>query len=114
MKTQTRREFLGKLGWMFAGGILVPYIPKTFYSVPEQIRPPDIITHSGPSAGRWTLQPEHFENFQEFRAAVNEAARPSGFFDPRLKRLESIYEHGGFRIEFGSSPGAIKQLSRSV
>ncbi len=34
MKNQTRREFLGKLGWMFAGGILVPYIPKTFYSIP--------------------------------------------------------------------------------
>ncbi|HEA65329.1 MAG TPA: hypothetical protein ENI07_00685 [Desulfobacterales bacterium] len=37
MTTQTRREFLGKLGWMFAGGILVPYIPKTFYSIPGPI-----------------------------------------------------------------------------
>ncbi|KKK47092.1 hypothetical protein LCGC14_3158680 [marine sediment metagenome] len=40
MTTQTRREFLGKLGWMFAGGILVPYIPKTFYSIPEPIIAP--------------------------------------------------------------------------
>ncbi len=37
MTIQTRREFLGKLGWMFAGGILVPYIPKTFYSIPEPV-----------------------------------------------------------------------------
>ena len=34
MKTQTRREFLGKLGWMTFGSIFIPYIPKTFYSIP--------------------------------------------------------------------------------
>ncbi len=36
MTIQTRREFLGKLGWMLAGGILVPYVPKTFYSIPAR------------------------------------------------------------------------------
>ncbi len=37
MTIQTRREFLKKLGWMFAGGILVPYIPKIFYSIPGPV-----------------------------------------------------------------------------
>ena len=44
MTIQTRREFLGKLGWMFAGGILVPYVPKTFYSIPGPVVSPDIKT----------------------------------------------------------------------
>ena len=38
MKTQTRREFLGRLGWMAVGGILIPYIPKTFYSIPGPVQ----------------------------------------------------------------------------
>ncbi len=37
MNTLTRRDFLdrlGKLGLMFAGGLVVPYIPKVIYSIP--------------------------------------------------------------------------------
>ncbi len=49
MIIQTRREFLKKLGWMFAGGILVPYIPKIFYSIPKEIAKLDV-AWCGPSS----------------------------------------------------------------
>ncbi|KKK47091.1 hypothetical protein LCGC14_3158670 [marine sediment metagenome] len=35
MTIQTRREFLGGLGWMAVGSLIIPYIPKTFYSIPK-------------------------------------------------------------------------------
>ncbi len=37
MTPQTRREFLKKSGWMVLGSLLVPYIPKTFYSIPAPV-----------------------------------------------------------------------------
>ncbi len=40
---QTRREFLKKSGWMVLGSLLVPYIPKTFYSIPSLIRADQLV-----------------------------------------------------------------------
>ncbi|HDZ15690.1 MAG TPA: hypothetical protein ENH60_12455 [Pricia sp.] len=37
MTPQTRREFLGKLGWMAVGSLIVPYVPETFYSIPRPV-----------------------------------------------------------------------------
>ena len=46
MTPQTRREFLGKLGWMAVGSLLVPYVPETFYSIPiPKIQPLDFLNH---------------------------------------------------------------------
>ncbi|KKL25421.1 hypothetical protein LCGC14_2405470 [marine sediment metagenome] len=30
------REFLKRLGYMIAGSIIVPYVPRTFYSFPSK------------------------------------------------------------------------------
>ncbi len=30
----TRRKFIQRLGYMMAGGLIVPYVPKVFYSIP--------------------------------------------------------------------------------
>ncbi len=36
----TRRKFIQRLGYMMAGGLIVPYVPKVFYSIPKPIEPP--------------------------------------------------------------------------
>ena len=37
MTTQTRREFLGRLGWMAVGSLIIPFVPKVFHSIPKEI-----------------------------------------------------------------------------
>ena len=39
----TRRKFLQRLGYMMAGGLIVPYVPKVFYSIPGTVEPPRMI-----------------------------------------------------------------------
>ncbi len=56
MTNQTRREFLGKLGWMFAGSLLAPYIPKTFYSIPAIIKTPKQLYYISQDK-RWGIGP---------------------------------------------------------
>ncbi len=51
----TRRKFIQRLGYMMAGGLIVPYVPKVFYSFSKEIEPPYIITPDGPGKGRWIL-----------------------------------------------------------
>ena len=38
-----RREFLKRTGWTLLGGLLVPYVPKVFYSIPKEIVKPGVV-----------------------------------------------------------------------
>ncbi len=33
----TRRKFIQRLAYMMAGGLIVPYVPKVFYSIPGPV-----------------------------------------------------------------------------
>ena len=85
MTNQTRREFLSKLGWMFAGGILVPYIPKAFYSIPEAIAKLDVVWCGPSSFPANHLDGSAMKPFQSLQLAIDRVAsggciyvKPSG------------------------------------
>ncbi len=40
--TLTRRKFIQRLGYMMAGGLIVPYVPKIFYSIPAPVSDLDV------------------------------------------------------------------------
>ncbi|KKM25399.1 hypothetical protein LCGC14_1595320 [marine sediment metagenome] len=46
----TRRKFLQRLGYMMAGGLIVPCVPKVFYSIPRPIVTPSTETIHGKHA----------------------------------------------------------------
>ncbi len=69
----TRRKFLTKLGYLAAGSLVVPYVPRVFYSIPRLIEPPYIITPDSPGSGRWI--------FVNSEIPIKSTANPKGIHD---------------------------------
>ncbi len=55
-----RREFLKRTGWTLLGGLLVPYVPKVFYSIPKEIVTPMFPAH------KWDEYITWINNNQDF------------------------------------------------
>ena len=75
----TRRKFIQRLSYMMAGGLIVPYVPKVFYSIPGVVKP------------------ELFGTFGEQLQAVMIASQ-GGYVDPRLQRGSPSWHYDGEKI----------------